>query len=142
MKMNFRRIVIGYDGSEHSKKALDAGLLMAQKLGSSLVVVTVLRAPEFSATIDEIDESLNHAEKQVRPQLEELKKVCSVQGVEIETAILKGHPAESIVKFASERKADLIITGTRGIGGFKSLVIGSVAQKVVSYSKVPVMVVK
>lgn len=140
--MAFRKIVVGYDGSEYSKKALDIGLIMAQKMGSSLVVVTVLSAPEFSATIDEIDESFNHAEKKVQPQLDELKKMCLAQGVEIETAILKGHPAESIVKFASQRKADLIIMGTRGIGGFKSLVIGSVAQKVVSYSKVPVMVVK
>jgi len=115
---------------------------MSQKLGSSLVVVTVVRAPEFSATVDEIDESFSHAEKTVRPQLDDLKKVCSARGVEIETAILKGHPAESIVKFASERKADLIIMGTRGIGGFKSLIIGSVAQKVVSYSKVPVLVIK
>ncbi|MCR4441745.1 MAG: universal stress protein [Peptococcaceae bacterium] len=140
--MSFRKIVIGYDSSEYSKKALDTGLVMAQKLGSSLVVVTVLRNPEFSATIDEIDESFTHAEKQVRPWLDELKKVYSAQGVEIETAILRGHPAESIVKFAAECKADLIIVGTRGIGGFKSLVIGSVAQKVVSYSKIPVLVVK
>ena len=99
--MSFRKIVIGYDGSEHSKKALETGMMMAQKLESSLVVVTVVRTPEFSATVDEIDESFSHAEKMVQPQLEELKKACSARGVEIETAILKGHPAESIVKFAS-----------------------------------------
>lgn len=46
------------------------------------------------------------------------------------------------MRYAADQRADLIVIGTRGLGGFRDLIIGSVAQKVVSYSKVPVLVIK
>lgn len=140
--MAIRKIIVGYDGSQFSEKALQTGKYLAAALGSTLTTVTVLRAPEFSPSIDEIDESYNHAEKTIRPKLDEIARAGREAGLEIETVVLRGHPAESIVNYAAGIKADLIIMGTRGLGGFKSLIIGSVAQKVVSYSKIPVLVVK
>lgn len=140
--MNVSKIVVAYDGSKQSRKALDWAVTVAGKFGAEVIAVTVVKPPEFSPTISEIDEFFVDAERHYAPMLEEVRKFGAENGVRTRTEILRGHPAESIVKYAYETGADVIFTGTRGMGGFKNLVIGSVAQKVVSYSKVPVLVVK
>ena len=55
---------------------------------------------------------------------------------------LEGNPADAIIKYAQKINADIIICGTRGYGGFGALLLGSVAHKLVTYSKIPVLVVK
>ncbi|MCX7780821.1 MAG: universal stress protein [Negativicutes bacterium] len=139
--MNIKKIVVAYDGSTQSKKALDWAIAMGSA-DTEIIAVTVVRPPEFSPMVSEVDEFYADAERFYQPMLEKVRIYGKSNNKEIKTLILHGHPAESIVHFAYEQKADLIITGTRGLGGFKSLVIGSVAQKVVSYSKIPVLVVK
>ncbi|SDF73067.1 universal stress protein [Sporomusa acidovorans] len=140
--MDVKKMVVAYDGSAGSHKALAWAVSLAAKLGGDVVVVSVVKPPEFSSSIDEVDEWYEGGEKQYRPLLEQAAAYGEAEGVSLKTEILRGHPAESIIRYAADRKADLIVTGTRGMGGFKSLVIGSVAQKVVTYAKVPVVVVK
>ena len=141
--MDVKKNVVAYDGSEGSQRALKWALtLAASSLKSEVVAVTVVKPPEFSPMISEIDEFYSDAEQHYQPLLVKVHEFGNEYGIHIKSEILRGHPAESIAKYGFEQKADLIITGTRGMGGFKSLIIGSVAQKVVTYSKVPVLVVK
>jgi len=56
--------------------------------------------------------------------------------------IQEGNPADAIIKYAKKIEADIIICGTRGYGGFGALLLGSVAHKLVTYAKIPVLVVK
>lgn len=140
--MEVKKIVVAYDGSTGSQKALEWAIMLAGKHNSDIVLVAVVKPPEFSPSIDEIDEFFADGERHIRPLLDKAVEQGEQQGVSIRAEILRGHPAESIVRYSYDRRADLIIMGTRGIGGFKNLIIGSVAQKVVSYSKVPVLVVK
>ena len=141
--MDVKKIIVAYDGSESSQKALEWSLILAtSSLKSEVTTVTVVKPPEFSPMISEIDEFYSDAEEHYQPILAKVREYGNGHGITINTKILRGHPAESITKYAFDQKADLIVTGTRGMGGFKSLIIGSVAQKVVSYSKVPVIVVK
>ena len=62
--------------------------------------------------------------------------------IKVETKILTGNPAEEIIKAARENKADLIVMGTRGRTGVDLFVFGSVAEKVVKNSKIPVLTVQ
>lgn len=140
--MELKKMVVGYDGSEGSRKAMEWAVSLACKVKSDVVAVAVVRMPEFSPSMDEIEEAYVDGERYYRPLLEKIVEYGEEQGASIRTEILRGHPAESLVRYAYDRKADLIVMGTRGMGGFKSLIIGSVAQKVVSYSKVPVVVIK
>ncbi len=140
--MNIKKMVVAYDGSAGSKKALAWAVDLAVKLNSDVVVLSVVKPPEFSPTMDEVDEFYSDGEKYYRPLLEKAVEYGKAEGVELQAEILHGHPAESIVRYAYDRQVDLIVMGTRGMGGFKSLIIGSVAQKVVTYSKVPVVVMK
>ena len=138
-KAEVKSIVLAYDGSQGSQRALEWVVTL---LGAKVTAVTVVKPPEYSPTIDEVDEFYADGERHYRPLLTKVVEFGLEQGLTIKTEILRGHPAESIVKYAYDQKADLIVTGTRGMGGFKNLIIGSVAQKVVTYSKVPVLVIK
>jgi nucleotide-binding universal stress UspA family protein len=141
-KAEIMNIVLAYDGSQGSQRALEWVVILARQLGAKVTAVTVVKPPEYSPTIDEVDEFYADGERHYRPLLTKVVEFGLEQGLTIKTEILRGHPAESIVKYAYDQKADLIVTGTRGMGGFKNLIIGSVAQKVVTYSKVPVLVIK
>ncbi|MDR3562416.1 MAG: universal stress protein [Negativicutes bacterium] len=140
--MEVKKILVAYDGSEGSQKALEWAVMLAGTHKSDIVVTAVVKPPEFSPSIDEVDEFFADGEKYFRPLLAKAVEFGEGQGVSIRAEILRGHPAESLVRHAADRRFDLIVMGTRGIGGFKRLVIGSVAQKVVTYAKTPVLVVK
>lgn len=140
--MEVKKILVAYDGSPGSQKALEWAVMLAGTHKSDVVVAAVVKPPEFSPTIDEVDEFYIDGEKHFRPLLDKAVEYGENLGVSIQSIILRGHPAESIVRHAHDRRFDLIVMGTRGIGGFKNLIIGSVAQKVVTYAKTPVLVVK
>jgi len=72
----------------------------------------------------------------------EVKKIGEASGVEVKEIVLDGYPSDEIVNFSKNNNIDLIVMGTLGKTGFDKLLIGSVAEKVVRGSKVPVMVVR
>jgi nucleotide-binding universal stress UspA family protein len=140
--MDIKKMLVAYDGSVGSKKALSWAVGLAGKLQSSIMVVTVVKPPEFSSSVDEVDECFADGYNRCQPLLEKAIVFGKEQGVDLQTKVLYGHPAESLVRYATDNKVDLIVMGTRGMGGFESLIIGSVAQKVVAYSDVPVTITR
>jgi nucleotide-binding universal stress UspA family protein len=72
----------------------------------------------------------------------EVKKRGEVSGVEVREVLLEGHPSNEITDFAENNNADLIVVGTLGKTGLDRFLMGSVAEKVVRGSKVPVLVVR
>ena len=140
--MEITKIVVGYDGSPSSRKAVEWAVSLAAKINGDVVVAAVVKAPEFSSSVDEVEESFSDGERYYQPLLAEMVEYGNDNKVPLRTEILRGHPAESLVRYAYERKADLLVIGNRGAGGFLSMIIGSVAQKVVAYSQVPVVVIK
>ena len=71
-----------------------------------------------------------------------MEKIAKAAGMEVETRVLKGNPAEKIVSFAEDNNIDMIIVGSLGKGGYERLVLGSVSEKIVRHAKVPVLVVR
>ena len=140
--MDIKKILVAYDDSSGSKKALKWALELAEKLQSMVVVVSVVKPPEFSSTIDETDQFFADGDRHYQPILDEIVKNGKDYNIVVESEILHGHIAESIVRYAADQEVDLIVMGTRGMGGFKNLVIGSVAQKVTTYATVPVTIMK
>lgn len=141
--MMFQKIMVAYDASPRSEKALQWAIQLALQLKSEMEIITVVTPPEFSTNIDEIDEFYSDGDSHYIPALEESKIQAENAGIlNVSYKILHGHPAESIVRYASNGKFDLIVMGTRGMGGFKNLIIGSVAQRVMTYAEVPVTIIK
>lgn len=141
-----KKFIVAYDGSPDSKKALEMAIDLANKVSAELFVVSVCEP--FALGAGAIGEGAVYwdTEKEykrvVEQKTETVRKYCEEKNLNVHAQVLTGHPVDEIIKYAQTEKADLIITGTRGHGGFARLLLGSVAHKLVTYSDIPVLVVK
>jgi nucleotide-binding universal stress UspA family protein len=138
---HFRRIVVGYDGSEASEKAVDVAISLAQCMDSTILVLAVARLPE-PATMVEVDAVLDDAKEHFDKGLAGVLERGKAAAVEVKSSIEVGHPAEHVIHKAETEHADLIIVGRRGTSLFTKLILGSVSERVMRYAHCPVMVVK
>jgi nucleotide-binding universal stress UspA family protein len=135
------RILVGYDGSEPARKAFDYGLDLAQKYGARMLVVTVVRPPDFSEDVETeamVENSRAWHEKLLAP----LKQQVEVQAIPVRFEVAVGHPAQQIIFRADRDKTNLIIVGHRGKSLFQRLLLGSVSKQVIQYAECPVLVVR
>jgi nucleotide-binding universal stress UspA family protein len=133
------RILVAMDGSKHSEKALDQAMSMARMCNSELFAINVIDLyPEQLAMAPALEEKMS---KEAMEILDKAKQKTEEANLQIETIVRFGRqPHEFIIKEAKERKIDLIVMGTHGRTGFKSILIGSVAQKVIGHAPCAVLV--
>lgn len=137
----FRRILVGYDGSKLAKKALEVGFGMARSEDAKLMVLSVARPPE-PATRVETTGVLENAQEHFEQDFREIAVRAQELGVTVETSVVVGHPIEQLVHHAETENADLIIVGRRGMSRFERMLVGSTSEKVLRYAHCPVMVVQ
>jgi len=137
----FKKILIGYDGSSQANKATESALALAQSLDAKVLVFAVARPPE-PATMVEVDAMLDDAREHFEDHFRSIVQRAQDLGVELETDIAVGHPVEQIVHRAEVDHVDLIVLGRRGRSRFEKMLVGSTAEKVLRYAHCPVMVVK
>jgi len=137
----FKKILIGYDGSSQADRATDSALSLAQSLDAKVLVFAVARPPE-PATIVEVDAMLDDAREHFEQHFRKIMQRAKDLGVELETTIVVGHPVEQIVHRAEIDQVDLIVLGRRGRSRFEKMLVGSTAEKVLRYAHCPVMVVR
>lgn len=134
------RIVVGYDGSEPSRRALEEA---ARRIGpdGQLYVVHSFHAPGEQYGQPNANEKLAEEQERARRVLDELEgdSVSWLAGGRWESELLAGPPAEAIVRVASARDADEIFIGSRGVGRARAL-LGSVAHDVLHRADRPVVV--
>ncbi|MCU4743810.1 universal stress protein [Natronoglomus mannanivorans] len=136
----FDTVVVATDGSESVTRAIDVALDMAARFDADVHALSVIDAGEVDASPAQLREELTvaletHAETA-------LATVRNRAGPGITTAVREGRPAPEICEYAREHDADLIVTGTRGRHGENRLLLGSVAERVVRTSPVPVLSVR
>lgn len=143
----YKKILIATDGSENSRKAVESGLELASCTGAEAHAVYVVSThsriggiPQRGA--DWIKTVRSDLEEEGKKTLEDVKKIGEERGVDVNTAILDGHPADEIIKFAEKNGVDLIVIGTLGKTGVSRFLLGSVAQNVVTHAKGKVLVVR
>jgi nucleotide-binding universal stress UspA family protein len=140
-------ILVGYDGSDAARRAVERALGLARLSGAKLVVATVVPPPTVflgELLLPEVVD-LNTIEEPARRQLEALvKEIREAAGFDrVEPVILVGDPADELVHYAEENGCDLIVVGRRGRGGLERLILGSVSSKIVNISHgVDVLVVE
>jgi nucleotide-binding universal stress UspA family protein len=137
----FKKILVGFDGSAQSEKATESALALAQSLDSSLLLFAVARPPE-PATMVELDAMLDDAREHFEEQFKKIIQRAKDLGVEMQTDIAVGHPVEQIVHRAETEHVDLIVLGRRGKSRWEKMLVGSTAEKVLRYAHCPVMVVR
>lgn len=140
----FKTILVPIDGSQDSFAALEKAEVLAEALDSKLVILTVLTDAkviehypgDFLTTDFKKAQALRG--KQI---LEKAMHSVDIKG-EVETTVRVGWAAEEITKCADEKDVDLIVIGSRGLGGFSRTLLGSVSNKVLNMAKIPVLVNK
>jgi nucleotide-binding universal stress UspA family protein len=139
---NFESILLSFDGSQFSRKALERACELAKLEGSVITAVYVIpryeEMIEFFAT-SLIYENLQHDAEQI---MEKARNLAKEYGVEIKTQVSSGDEAEEIVAAATKLNSDLIIRSTHGWSGINRAILGSVAERVFINAPCPVLVVK
>jgi len=135
-----QRILIATDGSPGSRVAIDEGLGLAESLGAGVTFVSVRPAPSPVLGDPYYQRALTKELARARTALAEAVACARERGIECDAAVLEGDVADEIVALARERDADVIVVGTRGLGQFKSRLMGSVSTAVVHSANRPVLV--
>jgi nucleotide-binding universal stress UspA family protein len=131
-------VILGYDGSEGSRKALAAAVELAAALEHRLVIAF---AYEVSALGGEVQDLAKALRERGEEATSEAAATAREAGLEPETVVISGDRAESLATLAADRGAGMIVIGTRGEPLLKGLVLGSVAHKLLHLSPAPVLVV-
>ncbi|MBM7662711.1 nucleotide-binding universal stress UspA family protein [Bacillus mesophilus] len=136
------KILVAYDGSELSKKALEyAKFLVSDHEQAELEVVTVMMylgaydAYSFKELRKTVESETSLLVEEVKDMLSSVQNPTSVH-------MLEGDPSLQIIKLAEEKGVDTIVLGSRGLGRFKEFFLGSVSHNVVQMAKCPVLIVK
>jgi nucleotide-binding universal stress UspA family protein len=140
---SLNKILIATDGSESAEKAANLGIKIAGLSGAKVYAVYVIdTSPYYSIPLDQVwsKEVYEQFEKVGHEIVSSVEINAKADGLEAESVVLNGDPAERILNFAEEQNVDMIVVGSHGKGGFERLVIGSVSEKVVRHAKSPVLV--
>lgn len=134
-----KKLIVAYDGSPSSNKALQlaADLSGAETTEISLVLVIERPSDIFHLESIERERELNGKE-----MIKAGEHQAELLGIKVKPVLLTGNPSEEIIHYAHQINASLIIVGTRGLGRLQRLMLGSVAQALVTNSDVPVVVAK
>ena len=149
----FEHVLIAVDGSKNSKKAAKAGIELAKLSGGEVEIVYVADlskcvtsagiTPPFGGispdVIDSVAANLREIGEKATLEVDDLARA---EGVKSGRLIVEGNPPSEILKIAEDNKMDLIVIGSIGKTGLEKFLMGSVAEKVVHNSKLPVLVVR
>ncbi|TCJ20739.1 universal stress protein [Rubrobacter taiwanensis] len=140
------KILLATDGSRDAELAAATAVDLAGKTGSELHVVFVLRtreAFEYDAMGFTIEESHEEVKQEGQRLLDEqVRKVEEIGGTVAGTHFRMGRPDEKIVAVAEEIGAGLIVMGSRGLGGIRRALMGSVSDSVVRHAHCPVLIIR
>jgi len=137
-----RRILCPVDFSEPSENALDYAVDLASKFGADVQLVHVYQLPVYALPDGAMMAGPEFTTKVTGELQKALKDLAEKKtGATVETHLVEGIPYKEVVRLAGELEADLIVMGTHGRTGIKHLLLGSVAERVVRSSRIPVITV-
>ncbi len=139
---SYQSILVPFEGSESSRKAMARAVDLAKTEGSHVTVLYVI--PRYEEMVEFYrSESIR---KRLRAEAEkvigEAVKIAQAGGVAVAPEIREGHPADEIVSAADKRENDLIAMGSYGWKGVNKAILGSTTNRVVAHANCPILVVK
>ena len=148
--MLIRKILVAIDGSRPSMDASIQAIDLAKKFEAELIAIHVIdpRYSHLETALSprpgRLKEAVMFAMEKGKQNLEKVKHNATEKNVRVNTDIIVGKTsvANEIVEYAEKDRINIIIIGSRGISGFKRMLLGSVASGVVTYAHCPVFVVK
>ena len=135
-----KRILVGFDGSGESERALDLASDLAKASSGSLIVQHVISIGAEAYATGAVD--VEAIEAAVGAMLDAAVERMRAFGVSATKVLSRGDVAATILREAEERGVDLIVVGSLGRGRMARVLMGSVADKLVHAAPVPVLVVR
>jgi nucleotide-binding universal stress UspA family protein len=132
-------VVVGYDGSEDSKRALDRAAAFGRQGAKVTIVAAVSLGIHGPRSMGARNQDELRAEREV---LDAARNDLKAQGIEVHTIEGEGDAGDVLVEAAKEANADLVIVGTRGRGAAKRALMGSVSTKVAHHAPCDVLIVR
>ncbi len=143
------KILIATDGSAYSQKAVDYGVGLARKLGADVIGLYVVNMKSLEVyaighhdDISGYDSKVAVLKNEGEKALEYVASTGKKAGLDVQTRIVRGYPAEEILRRASSEGVGMIVVGNLGKTGLEHLLMGSVSEAVVKKAPCPVLVVR
>jgi nucleotide-binding universal stress UspA family protein len=149
--MAVMKMLVCTDGSEKSVKAVKKAAFIGEQLKEVSVTLihvyyldTAIISPHADGYVTgEILQRIDGEKKEEGKKiLAEAAKIFEEKNIKVNTLLTKGHPATTIIEAAAQGKYDLVVIGSRGLGGLKKLLLGSVSNAVAQEVVSTVMIVK
>jgi nucleotide-binding universal stress UspA family protein len=143
----FKRILVPTDGSDITGKAIDTAITLAKSVGAQLYTISAKEPFPYSA-ISEMQptppqEFFDAQERIAHQRVQAVVKQCDAAGVPCHAHTVEAlHPWEAIIDYAQRMECDLLVMASHGRRGVSALLLGSETQKVLTHTKVPVLVVR
>jgi nucleotide-binding universal stress UspA family protein len=153
-----RKILVAVDGSNPSFSASTYAIDLAKRNEAELIVLYIVSPvpyaqPEYAnipyaqpeyANIGRMEEIETIEKERAQKEVDKVKQMATENKVSVKTDVIIATTSvvKEIVEYAEKKKVEMIVIGSRGMTGFKKLLLGSVASGVVTYSHCPVLVVK
>jgi len=141
----YKRILVSTDGSEISRKAAASAVALAKSMGAELLAISVKEPFPYSA-ISEMQpvppqEFFDAQERIARQRVQGVVDTAKAEGLACQAHTVEAlHPWEAILDHAKNQNVDLIVMASHGRRGLSALLLGSETQKVLTHSKIPVLV--
>jgi len=138
----FSKILVAYDSSPHSRRALAKAVDVAQC--SQAQVGLIYAYDPVPAYLGEpyYEDAVSRAVLNGREMLKEVVAGLAEQGLTVSVNVIQGPPAEAILKVAETEGYDLIVMGSRGLSAWQGLLLGSTSQRVLQHGQIPVLIVR
>jgi nucleotide-binding universal stress UspA family protein len=132
-------IVVGYDGNDSSKVALDAAIGLAKELGDPILAVFGYGVNPMGGEVKDLVETLKEHGRKVTAEAVER---AHAEGADAESVLVDVEGAQALIAAAEDRGARMIVVGIHGEGPIRGTILGSTAYRLVHMSETPVLVVR
>jgi len=142
----FQHILLPTDGSSQSQAAIQKGIQMPNAMKAKITGISVMPESKFymyetDINVQEKEEIAKQHRRQANLSLAVIEETAKAAGVQCQTlCAISDHPYEAIISVAEKNGCDLIMMASHGRSGVKALLLGSETQKVLTHSKIPVLV--
>ncbi|OXM87890.1 universal stress protein [Paenibacillus rigui] len=143
--MLFNKILVAFDGSNLSKKALEKAVYLVKEQASAnhIPELEIIHAFHYPTVIGD-SYAVDAKKAFLEGAQETLKKAKELvpEDIKAKYVLQNGDPSHTVLQYAENHQFDLIVMGSRGLGAIRELFLGSVSHNIVQQSKIPVLVIK
>lgn len=138
----YAEILLPSDGSDAASVAVDQAIDLASRYDARLHVLYVVDQSAIEGLVSESELVAVALENEGTETVEAIAQLAGDHDIDVVTSVVTGHPADTILDYAADNDVDLVVMGTHGRQGLDRFLLGSVTERVVRRSDVPVLAVR